>query len=79
MALHKGVKAKPEFQAQKRCTLQEAKLEGIEPSNTFKTKVLDSGIRATGFHICSLDSWSHFIPVFPQYIFIILFASICWK
>lgn len=82
MPLHKDMKAKPEFQwnkHKKRCMRQAAELEGVEPSNTFKTKVLDSGVRATGFDICSPEFWSYFIPVFPHYTFIILSVSIYWK
>lgn len=61
-------------QPKKRCILQAAELEGMEPSNPFETEVLASG--ATGFGVCSAAFWSCFGPVLSHYTLIILFFII---
>lgn len=62
-------------QLKKRCILQTAELEGVEPTNPFETEVLDSGLGATGFGVCSTAFWSYFGPVFSHYTLIILFYN----
>lgn len=67
-------------QLKKRCILQAAELEGMEPSNPFETEVLDSGLGATGFGVtgfgvCSTACWSCFGPVFSYYTLIIIFYN----